>query len=117
MVSSGSSFNESGSGSGLMQLQQQQLCESPFLVKMRKATEFLRERPFTLLDYDWIGFDLDHTLMEYNIPMVEEVVFRAALRDLIEKKYIPPGGLLLGRWKMHSAKSVKSRSSPFSFPS
>lgn len=40
--------------------------------------------PFALQNYNWIGFDLDHTLLSYKQADVDELMFRAALRHLID---------------------------------
>ena len=44
---------------------------------------FIPRQPFSLGRYHWVGFDLDHTLLEYRQEKVDQVVFRAALKHLV----------------------------------
>ena len=46
---------------------------------------------FSFRAYDWVGFDLDFTLVEYKIQEVEELAFRIALKHLIDEYEGPSG--------------------------
>lgn len=39
---------------------------------------------FNVTDYDWLGFDLDHTLITYKQPAFNIHMLRAAARAMIE---------------------------------
>eukprot|EP00112_Aurelia_sp_Birch-Aquarium-sp1_P010513 Seg2241.1 transcript_id=Seg2241.1/GoldUCD/mRNA.D3Y31 product="5'-nucleotidase domain-containing protein 1" protein_id=Seg2241.1/GoldUCD/D3Y31 len=40
---------------------------------------------FCLDDYDCIGFDMDHTIVQYHLPQVFKLIYRSFARYLIEK--------------------------------
>ncbi len=54
-------------------------------------------RHFCLGRYDWIGFDVDHTLIPYSVPTLE-LLFAAVIRHIREDLNVPL------RWSLDSAK-------------
>ena len=49
----------------------------PHLVTVRGA------RTFSLAQCDWLGFDLDHTLVRYHMPNLDRLVIRAVAKFLV----------------------------------
>lgn len=55
-----------------------------------KAYFFTGKSPPNLLtDYDVIGFNLDHTLVKYNVKPMTELLVRCYLEELVSKKKYP----------------------------
>jgi HAD superfamily 5'-nucleotidase-like hydrolase len=44
---------------------------------------------FCLTDYDWIGFDLDHTLIRYHIDNLNELCYRCMVHYLVKVAHYP----------------------------
>lgn len=42
---------------------------------------------FCLDDYDCIGFDMDHTLLQYHLPELQEMIYRCLADHLTQKGY------------------------------
>ena len=45
------------------------------------------EQPtFCLLDYDCVGFDMDHTIIQYHLPEIFQLIYNSITTYLVEKK-------------------------------
>ncbi len=59
-----------------------------------------------LKDVDWLGFDLDHTLVRYRLDPLCDLVFRCLARYLVEQAGYPPLLLEAKYDRAHALKGV-----------
>jgi len=61
------------------------VCASPF--RRRQAMEV--PKTFSFSQCDWLGFDLDHTLIRYSHNNINGMIYRAVLKYLVEEANYP----------------------------
>ena len=47
------------------------------------------EQTFSLADYDWVGVDLDHTFVRYNIHTSDDMIYKAYCSGLVQLHNYP----------------------------
>jgi hypothetical protein len=52
---------------------------------MSSLVEIDSHRSFSFTQCDWLGFDLDHTLLRYNVPNLDRLIMRSLLQYLTLK--------------------------------
>ena len=62
---------------------------------------------FCLNDYDCIAFDMDHTVLQYNLPELSKLIYRCLVEYLIKEKEYDSSLLSLDNFEKYQDLSVK----------
>jgi len=57
------------------------------LLDIESASETLQDGAFSLINMDWIGFDLDHTLIQYKQHALLQLVTECFVEHLVSEEH------------------------------